>query len=199
MITTVIFDIGNVLTAFGWEEFIKNFGYSDEMCRRIGEATILSDDWCEYDRGVLTESEIMARFYENDPEIKNEIDVVLKDWDGILKRCDFAIPWIEELKQRGYRVLFLSNFSDRAFRECASALDFLPHVDGGVFSYRVKMIKPDISIFLYILNAYNLTAQECVFLDDTLPNVETAKSLGMHTVHVTDYESAHTKLNEILD
>lgn len=199
MITTVIFDIGNVLTGFGWREFVKNFGYSEEICRRIGAATILSDDWCEYDRGVLTEDEIMGRFYENDPEMKPYIDETFKDWKGILKRCDYAIPWIQEVKDKGYRVLFLSNFSDRAYRECIDALDFLPYMDGGVFSYKVKMIKPDVSIFLYILHAYDLKAEECVFLDDTLPNVETAKSLGMHTIHVTDYESAHAKLCEILD
>ena len=31
MIKTVIFDVGNVLTEFGWKEFIRSFGYSEDI------------------------------------------------------------------------------------------------------------------------------------------------------------------------
>ena len=35
MITTIIFDIGNVLADFTWKEHYKSFGYDDEMVERI--------------------------------------------------------------------------------------------------------------------------------------------------------------------
>ena len=38
MITTVIFDIGNVLAAYDWEDALKRLGYSEETREIIGNA-----------------------------------------------------------------------------------------------------------------------------------------------------------------
>ena len=53
-IDTVVFDIGNVLTTFAYEDFVKSKGYTGEMVDRICKATVLSEDWVEYDKGILT-------------------------------------------------------------------------------------------------------------------------------------------------
>ena len=64
MITTIIFDIGNVLVDFRWKEFIAGFGYDEAMQERIAKASVLSDDWNEYDLGLLNEDEIIDKFIE---------------------------------------------------------------------------------------------------------------------------------------
>ena len=51
MITTVIFDIGNVLAAYDWEDALKRLGYSEETREIIGNAVFRSADWNEMDRG----------------------------------------------------------------------------------------------------------------------------------------------------
>ena len=40
MITTIIFDIGNVLADFSWKEHYESFGYDEEMVERIAKATV---------------------------------------------------------------------------------------------------------------------------------------------------------------
>ena len=40
MITTVIFDIGNVLAGFAWKEYFLRFGYSEEIFQRLVKATV---------------------------------------------------------------------------------------------------------------------------------------------------------------
>ena len=40
----------------------------------------------------------------------------------------YAIPWLQELKAKGYHVYYLSNFSHKAETECAEALNFLPEM-----------------------------------------------------------------------
>ena len=38
-ITTIVFDIGNVLAGFDWRAYLKTFGFSEETQKRIAEAT----------------------------------------------------------------------------------------------------------------------------------------------------------------
>lgn len=197
MIRTIIFDIGNVLTDFRWQEFLAEKGYTGEVYERLAKATVLSPDWCEYDRGVLTEEEMLNRFIENDPGIEQEIRDALRDTKGIVTIREYAIPWVKELKSKGYQVLYLSNFSAKIRRECADALEFIPYTDGGIFSYEDYVIKPGVEIYLLLLHRFGLKAEECVFLDDTAYNLEVATGLGINTILYTDRESAVAELKKL--
>lgn len=197
MIKTIIFDIGNVLAGFDWRSFYKGFGYDGEIYERLGEATTRSDDWKEYDRGCKTDEEMLELFIENDPGIEKEIREALADLGGMVTRYDYAIPWIKELKEKGYQVLVLSNFSQKALRECWNALDFLPYVDGGILSFRDKLIKPMPEIYHLILSRYHLKAEECVFMDDHLPNIEAARAVGLHAFQFMDYKQAVEELKRL--
>lgn len=197
MLKTIIFDIGNVLTLFTWKEHFASFSFDPETSKRLACATVLSDDWKELDLGILSEEAIIDLFVENDPGIEKEIRQVMADTKAMLTRCDYAIPWIDSLKKQGYQVLFLSNFSQKTLRECDHAMDFLSHMDGGVFSYKVNLIKPDPAIYQYLLAKYDLVPSECVFLDDTLPNIKAAQALGIHGIHFKDYKQAKDALTAL--
>ena len=197
MITTIIFDIGNVLADFTWREHFASFGYDEKMVDRIARATVQSPEWNEYDRGILTDEEILAGFIENDPEIADDIYKVLKNVKTIVKRNEYAIPWIQELKEKGYRCLYLSNFSHKAETECAYALDFIPYLDGGILSYRDKVIKPMPEIYQLLIERYGLVPEECVFLDDTLPNLVAAEKFGIHTIHFKNQVQAIEALRKL--
>lgn len=197
MIKNIIFDIGNVLTDFRWREFLIEKGFSEEMADRIGDATVRSAVWCEYDRGVWTEEQLLDAFIKNDPAIEKELYMAYDDFSGMVKIRDYAIPWLKELKAKGYRLLYLSNFSRKAEIECAESLVFLPYMDDGILSYQDKLIKPDPAIYELLLDRYHLVAQESVFLDDTLVNVEAARELGIHAIHFSTKEQAQKKLREL--
>lgn len=197
MLKTIIFDIGNVLARFTWKEHFASFSFDPEISKRLAFATVLSDDWKELDLGVLSEEAIINLFVENDPGIEKEIRQVMADTKAMLTRCDYAIPWIASLKEQGYQILFLSNFSQKTLRECDHAMDFLSHMDGGVFSYKVNLIKPDPAIYQYLLSKYDLIPSECVFLDDTLPNIKAAQALGIHGIHFQNFNQARDALTAL--
>lgn len=197
MIKTIIFDIGNVLADFRWEEFYRDKGYTGEVYERLAKATVASPDWCEYDRGVLTDEEMLNRFIKNDPEMEDVIREALADTKGMVTMRDYAIPWIQELKSKGYQVLFLSNFPERIRWECDDALKFVPYTDGGIFSYEDKVIKPGTEIYLLLLYRFGLKPEECVFLDDSKRNIDGAAKLGINTIHFTDRESALAELKAL--
>ena len=94
-------------------------------------------------------------------------------------------------------MLVLSNYSDKAFKECWNALDFLPYVDGGILSFKDKLIKPDPAIYHLILDRYHLKAQECVFIDDTQANVDGARAVGIHALRFENQAQAKEELKKL--
>lgn len=197
MITTIIFDIGNVLADFTWEAHYRSFGYSEEILERLADATVKSPLWNEYDRGVMGDEEIIQGFIENDPGIETEIRETLRDKGTMVTRNAYAVPWIQKLKGKGYRCLYLSNFSRSAHVQCAAALDFLSYLDGGILSYEDKIIKPMPEIYQLLIDRYDLTPEECVFLDDTQRNLDGAKKFGIHTILFRNQAQAIGELKKL--
>lgn len=197
MITTIIFDIGNVLADFTWKEHYERFGYDGAMVERIAKATVGNPAWNEYDRGAMKLEDVIQTFINADPEIEQDIRKVLNNVKTMVRRNDYAIPWIQELKSKGYRTLYLSNFSEKAETECAYALDFIPYLDGGILSYQVKVIKPMPEIYELLIKRYHLVPEECVFLDDTRANLDGADKFGIHTILFSNQAQAIEELRKL--
>ena len=198
MIHNIVFDIGNVLTDFRWKEFLQDKGFDDAMIGRIARASVASPVWNEVDRGEWDMERLMAEFVKLDPEIEAELHTAYDNIKGMVTRRDYAIPWIRELKAKGFGVYYLSNFSVKAYEECGEALDFIPYTDGGILSYQDKVIKPDEKIYRLLLSRFGLKAEECVFLDDTPQNVEAARKLGFYGICFRTREQAEEELGKLL-
>ncbi len=196
-IKTVIFDIGNVLVDFCWEKHYKSFGYSEEIFQRLAKATVYDDMWNQFDKGVLSEQEMLDIFIHNDPEIEQEIRTVFQNVSGTIEVYDYAYDWIHELQDKGYQVLILSNFSEKCFRECGTKMDFVKEADGAVISYIERMIKPDDEIYELLLTRYHLNPEECVFMDDKQENVTAAEKHGIHGIVFQNRADAIRQMAEL--
>lgn len=194
MIHNIVFDIGNVLTDFRWKEFLTDKGFDGEMIRRIARASVESPLWKEIDRGEWDREKLMQEFIKLDPEIEAELRFAYEDVHGMVSPRAYAIPWIKELKEKGYGVYYLSNFSDKAYVDCADALEFIPYTDGGILSYRERIVKPEPEIYRLLLERYGLRAEECVFLDDLEVNVEAARKEGFAGIVFETKEQAEEEL-----
>ncbi len=197
MIKNIVFDIGNVLTYYTWEAHIHSFGFSESVRERVIRATVKSEAWNEFDRGALNDEEVIGLLVQNDPGVETEIRRMMENVGGLVSKADYAIPWIQELKGKGYHVYYLSNFSFKAEKECSHALDFMPYMDGGILSCKEKLIKPQPEIYARLLEIYDLIADECVFLDDLDVNVRAAKDAGLHGILFTTKEAALRELAEL--
>lgn len=198
MIRNIIFDIGNVLTDFRWRDFLRDKGFDRQTAERIARASVMSPLWDEIDRGVWDEDKLINEFVNLDPGIEKEIRYAYGNINGMVTKRDYAISWVRDLKARGYKLYYLSNFSRKAYEDCKDALDFLPWMDGGILSYEEKVVKPEEIIYLRLLDRYGLKAQECVFLDDTAVNVEAAERLGINGICFVTKEQADRELEQIL-
>ena len=198
MIKTIIFDIGNVLMRFDYGLYIKNLLKDDDLIEKVNEAIWAHGYWNELDLGHDPE-EVFSKMFAAGPDYQKEIRLVLDNVGQCIGRAEYAASWIKDLKKEGYQILFLSNYSEYIMKAGPEALDFLPLMDGGVFSCHVGMIKPDLRIFRKICDKYALEPSECVFIDDNKENIEAAKEFGLNTVHFKDYEQARAELESLLE
>lgn len=197
MIKTVIFDVGNVLMRFDWYGYVAGL-YEKSTAERINQAIMGSGIWDELDYGCRLEEDIFQDMVNTDPEIEKEIRYTLAHDDAAMGKMEYAIPLLKEIKEKGYQVLFLSNYSNHVMKAKWEVLDFLPYMDGGVFSCEVHMVKPNADIYEALVEKYSLNKEECLFIDDREENVETARKLGMQGLLFKGYENSYSEIMERL-
>ena len=180
------------------KNLIDNFDLNKEIENEIiAKASIMHPLWAEYDRGTWTDEQVLAAFVKDAPELEKELHQAFENIAGMVTPRAYAIPWLQELKAKGYHVYYLSNFSHKAETECAEALNFLPEMEGGILSYKDQLIKPEPEIYQLLLKRYGLKADESVFLDDTLVNVKAAEEQGIQGIHFLTKEQAEEELRKL--
>lgn len=200
MIKNIIFDIGNVIVDFRWRKMYEEvFGLEGAELERFADATVRHQAWVDLDQGIITTEEAKEAYAKEVPEYREYIDRIYQEMDKMLVQFDYAVSWIKELKERGYRIYILSNWSKPAYDACKdTALSFLPLVDGVVFSYKELVIKPDRKIYDIICSRYGINPAEAVFLDDTERNITAAREYGLHGIVFKNYEQGRNELEALL-
>lgn len=188
MIKTVIFDIGNVLARFAWAEYLEEAGYPENIKNRIAAATVNSDYWKEWDRGLKREEELIELCCHLDPTLEQEIREFFRHVYTMVKEYSYSKDLIKSLKEKGYKVYLLSNYAKAHFEQDQKIFTFMPYVDGGVISHQIHHVKPEPEIYRELIKRYDIIPHEAVFLDDLEANLQGAKPFGFHTILVKSRE-----------
>ena len=152
MIKNIILDVGKVLVAWEPEDAMKKLGFDDKTVRAVADATVNTPVWLETDRGVWSVEQILQAFYEKAPEYKKEIDLFWNHLELAITQFSYTKEWISNMKKEGLHVYILSNYGDWTYQ-------------------RTKDNALDL-----------LTADECVFIDDRMENIEGAEKAGIHGI-----------------
>ena len=198
MVKNIVFDISNVLAPFRFKEFLAEKGFDEAMIKRIIKASAMTPYWTEYEKGKLTYEEAIEAFLSVDPDIREELHKAYDSCSGIMGRYDYTEEWIDALKDAGYKLYCITNFTPAGYEQCYDYISFIERFDGCIFSFREGIAKPDPEIYMTLLRRYDLKAEECVFIDDTEENVLSAEKLGFAGILFTGYEDAIARLGEIL-
>lgn len=198
MIKNIVFDVGKVLVSYEPDAYMDSLGLSAERKARINVAMFENPLWDASDQGLGTPEELLEKFMANDPELSGEIRKIYETVGNTVERMPYALSWIKEMKELGYRVYILSNYSENMLNQTREKLAFLPLMDGVVFSYRIRRLKPDPEIYRYLFETFSLKPEECVFLDDRPENIEGARNAGMQGILFRDYDSARQELDKFL-
>lgn len=186
MIKNVIFDLGNVLINFNPMEYLHKKVSDKEKIQEIFEEIFLSEEWAMLDKGVITEEEAIERICSRSNGNDELIRVVMDNWYEMLTPIEDIVETLKRLKDKGYKVYYLSNFHMLAFENVTNRHEFFKYFDGGVVSFKEKLLKPENDIYNKLIERYKINPKESVFIDDTEINIEGAKKLGFNTIHFKD-------------
>jgi putative hydrolase of the HAD superfamily len=198
-IKNIIFDIGKVLVSFEPDENMKRLGLREDERKAVNAVLFENELWDMADEGVYSSEEILRRAIAGAPEYES---AVRRAWDGVggsIELLDYAVPWMDDLKSRGYHLYILSNYGEHTLEKTRHKMAFLPYMDGVLFSCHCKRMKPQREIYEKLLKDFGLEASESVFLDDRKVNVDGAAACGIYGILFKDYESAKQELDMLLN
>jgi putative hydrolase of the HAD superfamily len=182
MIRNIIFDLGNVLLSFLPSVYFEKKNYPENIRKTIINDIFRSREWKLLDNGDITVKEAIESIALKSILKREEIALVFNLRTDIMFPLTTNVKLLPELKKRGFSLYYLSNFPLDIFEEVKTGYFFFKYFDGGIISAEVKLSKPDVLIFSYILNKYSLNADECLYIDDIEENVRAADSLKIRGI-----------------
>ncbi len=181
-ITTIIFDFGNVFVNWDARNLYKRFFPTLEAVDSFLEEIHFAE-WNEHQDAGRPFKEGVAELSKQFPQYAELIQAYDTHWmESITETLHETIQIARNLKQSGWPLYMLSNFSVEKFVLMKEKHDFLEIFDDIIISGEHKTIKPDPAIFEIALKRINRKAGECLFVDDSLANLVTARKMGFITI-----------------
>jgi len=181
-ITTIIFDFGNVFVNWDARNLYKRFFPTLEAVDSFLEEIHFAE-WNEHQDAGRPFKEGVAELSKQFPQYAELIQAYDTHWmESITETLHETIQIARNLKQSGWPLYMLSNFSVEKFVLMKEKHDFLEIFDDIIISGEHKTTKPDPAIFEIALKRINRKAGECLFIDDSLANLVTARKMGFITI-----------------
>jgi FMN phosphatase YigB (HAD superfamily) len=179
MIRNIVFDLGNVLISFKPSEFLEKNNYPEIKRNIILTDIFCSNEWLLLDNGDISTEDAINAICENSALKRAEIARIFNSRTEIFYPIRNNIKILPELKERGFKLYYISNFPIDIYDDVKNAYPFFEIFDGGIISAEVNLSKPDIRIFKVFLEKFRLNSEECLYLDDIEKNVNSAVLTGM--------------------
>lgn len=190
-IKNIIFDWGGVITNL-------HFSASKNAFQQLGLAIFdesiphkAHDDlFIPFEIGKITPDEFRNRIRHLAPSPLSDAEID-QAWNAMLG--DLPAERWKVLEQAGkhYRTFLLSNtnaihlpYYSEYLQRVYGTYGYTHLFEKAYFSHELGLRKPNADIFQFVLNDAGILPQETLFIDDFIENIETARILGFHAVHI---------------
>ncbi len=197
MIDTVIFDLGGVLIDWNPRHLYRKL-MDDEAEMEHFLATVCTGEWNAQQDAGRPFAEGVAMLSTQWPEHSALIKAFHTRWIEMINGpIEGTVALMQQLKDKGMPLYALTNWSAETFPLVRPDFEFLNWFLGIVVSGEEKLIKPDPAFYQVMLDRYNLVPERLVFIDDSLPNIETARKMGITALHFTGPAQLESDLKQL--
>ncbi len=151
----------------------------------------------DYDLGILTGTAFWEKFIAEtglslEPGAVDELNL----WDSQMWTAQnpVMLAWHQQLKAQGLRTAILSNMGDSVLASIEREFAWIHDFDVLVWSFQLRMAKPDPEIYRHTLKELGTSPGETLFLDDRMVNIEAARDLGIRAIHFSTVEQLRADL-----
>jgi len=185
-IRAVIFDIGGVIiheeshdNRHKWEVRL------DLPLDQLGHFVFGLEAAAHAASGEISEVEVWKEVGDKLGLMDDQLAELRRDFWADEQLDTELVHFIQSLRPR-YKIGIITNAWSDARSIHNSRFKINTWVDVAIYSAEVKLVKPDARIYQLTLSRLGVRADECVFVDDVLVNVQTAQALGMKGVQCKD-------------
>ena len=193
----IIFDFGGVVVHWDprlvYRRLLENDEAIDAFFREVGFYRWNADQ----DRGGRTWDEAVEELSSRFPHRRDLIAAYHQFWeDSIAGPVNDTVKIVERLRTSGYRLVGLTNWSAEKFRLSRQRYALFNLFDEIIVSGEVGSMKPEREIFDFTLKKIGLRADQCLFIDDSKPNIDAAAALGFEVIHFRSPQQLEEDLRE---
>lgn len=199
----VVFDFGGVVFQWRPKELLKRTLPHRAVDEAAAQQLVLDffqnyeGDWGRFDRGTIEVPELAPLIAERLGFELGEVQAVIDAVPGELEAQKETVDLLHRLHDRGHRLYFLSNMPEPYAVHLESTHAFFSRFTDGVFSSRVKLIKPEPEIFQLATERFGIEPSQTVFIDDVAKNVEIARAHGWHAIQFITAQQVEAELSAI--
>jgi 2-haloacid dehalogenase len=194
-VTSVVFDVGNVL--YGWDPdsfLIRQIADDEARLRFIEDVGLW--EWHDTLDGGRDFREAADELSEKFPAYA---DLISAWGDRFGETISDPVPGmhaiVEELDSKSVPLFAITNFSaDFWLPFFERERTFFGRFRDIVVSGQVKLLKPDPAIYFLALDRFGLQPAEALFIDDRQINVEGARAVGMRAHLFVDADELRERL-----
>lgn len=200
----VVFDFGGVV--FRWQPLqllqqvlpghARDEASAREVAAHVFQSFVPHSDWAEFDRGTVSAPELAERIALRTGLSVAEVGAVIDAIPPHLEPVAGTVALMRRLKDAGHPLFYLSNMPAPYADHLERSNEFFSLFDGGVFSARVGLIKPDPAVFDLMCSRFGITPADSVFIDDHAGNIESAQACGWQAVHFQSASQCEAQLAE---
>lgn len=194
-IRAVVLDFGGVLIDWNPRYLYRKLFPGNETAMEAFLAEIGFTEWNQQQDAGRAFSLAVTELVQQFPSYADLIRAYDERWEeSIAGPLQATVDLLLPLKQAGFELHGLSNWSSEKFASVRAKYPFFDLFETILLSGDVKLIKPDPRIFRALLARIARPASECLFIDDSGENIEAARTLGFATIR---FESSDQLLREL--
>ena len=198
-IKNVIFDLGGVLIDWNPAYVYLDVFEGDHKKMQWFFDEICTMDWNENQDAGYPLDQATEERVKMFPQYEQWIRMYYGRWEEMLgEAIEETVNILERFFQHpDYKVIALTNWSAETFPIALERFDFLHKFEGIVVSGTEKTRKPFPEIYQLALDRYGLNAEETLFIDDNLRNVNAAEAMGINSDQFKNTKQLAAYISEI--
>ncbi|MBN2012792.1 HAD family phosphatase [candidate division KSB1 bacterium] len=193
----IVFDLGGVVFHWNPKQIIEDVFEDLEIQEKIMAEVFRHDDWILLDKGLLDNNDAIHRAAARTGASPADISRLMNNVPHALIPNEETLALIKHIKSHNEHKLYvLSNMHTASINHLERQYSCWDLFDGQVYSCRVRMAKPELGIYQYLLKSYNLNPQETVFIDDMQENLTAAANVGIQTIQFINPQQCERNLSK---